>query len=146
MSDFRHPGVGNPPAQLLARLLGDLAIARLDAVELLVLELLEVEQHVVPALREPDQLVELHLDRLRIAVLGVLDQEHHQESHDGGAGVDDQLPRIAEAEDRAGDAPQRDHQDGDGEGEGPAARTRRPLGKAGEPCLMRLQHGPRTAI
>src|SRR5690242_17134394 len=62
--DFRHPGVRYALTQLLARLLGDLAIVRLDTVELLVLELLEIERDVVTALGKPDQLVELHLDRL----------------------------------------------------------------------------------
>src|SRR6478609_2991529 len=58
--DFRHPGVRDAPTQFLASLLGDLAIARLDTVELLVLELLQVEQHVMTAFRQPDQLVQLH--------------------------------------------------------------------------------------
>ena len=52
-----------------------------------------------------DQLVELHLDCLGVAVLGVLDQEHHQERHDRRARVDHELPRVAVTEDRAGDRP-----------------------------------------
>src|SRR5947207_12711766 len=47
-----NTGVALAAPQLVARFLGDLAIAVADAVELVVLQLLEVEQHVVPALRE----------------------------------------------------------------------------------------------
>ena len=47
-----------------------------------------------------DQFVELGLDRRAVPVLRVLDQENHQEGDDGGAGVDDELPAIGEAEDR----------------------------------------------
>ena len=53
------------------------------------------------ALHGPDQLVQLELHRRGVAVLGVLDQEDHQEGDDRGAGVDDQLPGVAEVEDRA---------------------------------------------
>ena len=56
---------------------------------------------------DADQLVELELDRLGVAVLRVLDQEHHQERDDRRAGVDDQLPGVAEAEERPGDEPSR---------------------------------------
>jgi hypothetical protein len=45
-----------------------------------------------------DQLVEFDLDRLRVAVLVVLQQEHHEEGDDRGAGVDRQLPGVAETE------------------------------------------------
>ena len=64
---------------------------------------------VIMRLADPDQLVELRLHCRAVAVLRVLDQEHHQEGDDGGAGVDDQLPGIGEAEDRAGRRP--DHHD-----------------------------------
>src|SRR3954462_12162128 len=66
---LRHVGIAQPFAEPLPRLLGDLAIALPDAIELLVFEFLEVEQHVVRALGDPDQLVELHLDSLAVAVL-----------------------------------------------------------------------------
>ena len=59
-------------------------------------------------LRGADQLVELDLHGLGVAVLRVLDQEHHQERDDRGAGVDDELPGVAEAEDRSSDAPRDD--------------------------------------
>ena len=52
-----------------------------------------------------DQFVELGLHGRAVAVLRVLDQEHHQEGDDRGAGVDDQLPGVAKAEDRPASPP-----------------------------------------
>ena len=34
----------------------------------------------------------------RVAHLGILDQENHEEGHDCGAGIDDELPSVAVAE------------------------------------------------
>src|SRR5688572_293242 len=53
----------------------------------------------------PDQLVQLHLDRLGIPVLGGLDQEYHEERHDRRRGIDHQLPRVREPEQRPGHGP-----------------------------------------
>ena len=58
-----------------------------------------------------DQLVELELQGFGVAVLGVLDQKHHQERHDGGAGVDHELPRVGEAEERPGGRPYDDDEE-----------------------------------
>jgi hypothetical protein len=75
-------------------------------------ELLEIEQRVVRALRRADQLVELDLDRFGVAVLGVLDQEHHQERHDRRRRVDHELPGVAEIEQRPADQPGHDQERG----------------------------------
>ena len=61
----------------------------------------------------------------RVAVLALLDQEHHQEGDDGGTGVDDELPGVAEVEDRpAGRPTPGRRQDGDQEGQRLAAQMR----------------------
>ena len=86
----------------------ELEEAGFDALQVVGLQLLEIEQRVPRALGHADQLVELDLQRVGVAVLGVLDQEHHQEGDDGRAGVDDELPGVAEAEDRPADRPQHD--------------------------------------
>ena len=52
----------------------------------------------------------LILQRKCVAVLGVLNEEDHQEGDDGGAGVDDQLPGIAVTEDRPAHGPADDDQ------------------------------------
>src|SRR5438105_145909 len=41
-----------------------------------------------------DELIELQLRRLRIAVLGVLNEEHHEEGDDRRTRVDHELPRV----------------------------------------------------
>jgi hypothetical protein len=55
-----------------------------------------------------DQFGELQLQRHGVAILRVLDQEHHQERHDGGGRVDHQLPGVAVAEQRSGQRPDDD--------------------------------------
>jgi hypothetical protein len=45
------------------------------------------------------------MDRFRIPVLRILNQEHHQKSDDGRTGIDDQLPRIGKMKSRAGQRP-----------------------------------------
>eukprot|EP01037_Dinobryon_pediforme_P014981 gene14980-15119_t len=98
----------------------------------LVAELVEPEQSVAGVLVGADELVELELDHPRVPVLRVLQQEHHQEGDDGGAGVDDELPGVGILEIGAADPPQ-DH-DGAGRGEGVrlAELATDPLGEAGK--------------
>jgi hypothetical protein len=48
-----------------------------------------------------DQLPKLQLHRRAVSVLGILNQEHHQEGDNGGGCVDDQLPGIAKVEEGA---------------------------------------------
>ena len=67
------------------------ALAKLS--ELLLTQLLDANVVVLGGAHS-DQLIELGLDRRPVSVLRVLDQEHHEEGHDGGAGVDDELPGI----------------------------------------------------
>ncbi len=56
------------------------------------------------------------MHRFGVAVLSVLDQEHHQKSDDGRGGVDDELPGIGKMKSRAGEQPNQNYQDGPGEG------------------------------
>ena len=53
----------------------------LDLLELFVGAVLQVHQRVAGPVLGADQLIELEVDRLGVAVLRVLDQEHHQERH-----------------------------------------------------------------
>src|SRR5687768_12412184 len=77
----------------------------LHLVELLIGAILEIDQLVARRIDAADQLVELEVERAGIAVLSALDQKHHQERDDGGAGVDDQLPGVGVAKNRAGERP-----------------------------------------
>ena len=77
-----------------------------------------------------DQLVQLELDSRAVTVLGVLDEEDHEEGHDRRCRVDDELPRRREAEDRAGDEPADDEPELSDEGDWMTARARGLLGEA----------------
>ena len=94
------------------------------AVEGFFVEFFQVEQGVVGEFGDADEFVELDLQRVGVAVLRVLDQEHHEEGDDRGAGVDDQLPGVAEVENRAADDPGPDNAGGE-------AETQRLAGEAG---------------
>jgi len=48
----------------------------------------------IPALADANQFVKLGVKRRGVPVLGVLNQEDHEECDDGRAGIDDQLPGI----------------------------------------------------
>ena len=54
---------------------------------------------------DANEFVQLHLDRGRVTVLGILNQEHHQKRHDGRSRVDDKLPCVRETEERTGNRP-----------------------------------------
>src|SRR5262249_27464271 len=56
-----------------------------------------------------NELVQLQLDRTSVSVLGVLDQEQHQEGDDRRGRVDDQLPRVGIAKSRPEQSPHTDH-------------------------------------
>jgi hypothetical protein len=92
--------------------------------ELLVRAVLQVDEPRARPLHGPDQLVELDLGGHRVTVLGVLDEEHHEERDDRGTRVDDELPAVGVGEDRPGQPPHDD--DGDGDDECP--RRSHPLG------------------
>src|SRR5687767_5399748 len=113
--DLRRVCVQLAALELVARSGRKRLVAAAVARELFFLEILQVEQRVVRALRGTDQLVELELHRLGIAVLGVLDDEHHQERDNGRGGVDDELPGVAEAEERSAQAPEHDRAHGEQE-------------------------------
>ena len=86
-----------------------------------------------------NQFVELQLWSQRIAALRRLDQKDHQERDDRRACVDDELPGVAEAEQRAGGRPNK--YDGHGQEEGcwSAGNPRGRDSQASEPIALRLR-------
>ncbi len=72
-----------------------------------------------------DEFIEFDVHRFRVFVLGVLNQEHHEKRNDGGAGVDNELPRIAESKQRPRQTPKDDHAKRTSEGGGLPHRVRR---------------------
>src|SRR2546430_9302126 len=83
-----------------------------------------------------DELVELELDRLGVAILCILNKKHHQEGDDGRGGGDDQLPSVTELEDRAGDDPDREHAQRKYKHSGATAGTSRRPCKPGVPTTV----------
>jgi len=68
-----------------------------------------------------------------IPILSVLDQEDDKESHDGGTGIDNQLPGIGKMEQRAADCPENQDYDSRQEHKWMAYELCGPGGKAAEP-------------
>src|SRR5437870_9998173 len=93
-----------------------------------------------------DELVELELDRLGVAILCILNKKHHQEGDDGRGGVDDQLPSVTELEDRSGDDPDRDDAYRKYKHSGATAEMCRRLGKPGVPTRFRHVYPPSARV
>ena len=53
-----------------------------------------VDQAIAGPVDGGDDLVQFEVQRQGVLVLRPLDEEHHQKCHDGGAGIDDQLPGV----------------------------------------------------
>ena len=79
-----------------------------DQLDLLIGEMLDADELLARFVDGAEELVELGLHRRPVAVLAVLDQEHHQEGDDRRPGVDHQLPRVGIMEHRPGHGPHRD--------------------------------------
>lgn len=97
--------VSTTPRGSSPRLAGQRLVARPQPVEIGLGQLLQVKQRVMGALHRANQLVQPELHGLAVAVPGVLDQKDHEKGHDRGAGVDHQLPGVAEAKEGADDGP-----------------------------------------
>ena len=80
----------------------------LEFFEFIFRHLIEVDEAVARFFHGMNQLIELELHDLGVAVLRVLNEEHHEEGDDGRAGVDDELPGVREAEERPGRRPDDD--------------------------------------
>ncbi|MNO89712.1 hypothetical protein D3C76_812040 [compost metagenome] len=74
--------------------------------QLLEVQRLKPEHGLLRLLGHPQQFVDFQMQDVGVAVLRVLDQEHHQERDDGGRGIDDQLPCIVEMKNRSAQPPQ----------------------------------------
>jgi nitrogen fixation protein FixH len=108
---------------------------RLQLVQVLFGQLLQVEQYIVSAFQGADDLVELELQGLVVAVLRVLDQEDHQKGDDGRRRVDHQLPGVAIVENGSREYPRRDDEEGQQERNRMTHLFGNPLGEAGKKIL-----------
>src|SRR6185437_12226441 len=82
-----------------------MCIVILEALEIMLRQVFCIQNAIIGALDGTDQLIQLELHRLTIAILCVLDEEDHQEGNDGCPSVNDQLPGIGKMEHRPQDSP-----------------------------------------
>src|SRR5258707_15559475 len=80
-----------------------------------------------------DELVQFEMERFGVAVLRVLNQENNQESDDGGAGIDDQLPGVRKMEEGPAYCPNHQNNHGEQEHVRVPNKLSRTAGKAAEP-------------
>ena len=91
-------------------------------------------------LNRPDQLIELEMHDLRIAVLSALNDEHHEEGDDCRPGVDRKLPRVRVMKERTGHAPCEDEQQRDAERSGRPDSQGDAVGEVSKPVIGCVAH------
>jgi hypothetical protein len=106
--------------------------------DFILFKFLKIQERVVSAGGDSDQFVQLCLHCSGITVLGVLNQEYHQEGYDRGPGIDDQLPRVVKVENRARNRPGQNYESGGRKRQRMARRMRSPFGKGTEPSRKHL--------
>src|SRR5437667_10637820 len=79
-----------------------------ELIQVLVGKFLKIDKFIAGFGERANDLIQLQVDRFGVPVLCVLNQEHHQESDDGCASVDDELPGVREMKSRARYRPDRD--------------------------------------
>jgi hypothetical protein len=86
--------------------------------------------------------VDLVVERLVVATLGVLEQRDQQKGQHRGHGVDHELPRVDALEQRNRGHPHHDHDQTDREERTPTDESRGPLGEVVEERGLRLAWNP----
>jgi len=81
-----------------------------------IVECFKIEHRLLCGFRSTDKLVELHVDDVVVPVLGILDQEDHQECDDGGRRINDELPGVVVVKPGPGCSPCGNQYHGDQEG------------------------------
>lgn len=97
--------------------LSDLGIAEFDEfilqeLQLIILHVFDVDERIARRVDRLNKLIELEVNRARVAVLRILDEEDHEEGEDGRTGVHEELPFLGIMEERARERPKKDERDG----------------------------------
>ena len=90
----------------------------LQSLQFFVAEIFEIDEASARSFYPAQQLIQFEMDRFGIAILCVLEEEHHQKSHDGGSSIDDQLPRIRIVKDGSDETPHCNDQESGRKGPG----------------------------
>jgi hypothetical protein len=107
----------------------------LQTVECFVAHRLEPKKRIARMLVGANELVEFEMHGVGIAVLRVLDEEHHEKSHDGSSGIDDELPRVREVKERPRRGPEEDDHECDQKGMRPSNELGGSLSKFVKPGI-----------
>ena len=83
-----------------------------ELLQLVIREMFDIDHFIVRLIDGLDDFIEFEVNGAGVAVLRVLNQKHHQESDDRGAGIDNKLPRIGVVEVWPGHNPQCDYEQG----------------------------------
>src|SRR5947207_9005332 len=101
----------------------------LQSLQILVRKILQIDKFVPRAFQRPNDFVQFQMHRLRVAVLGVMNEEDHQERDDGRTGIDNELPGIRKMKGRPGETPDEDNKQRAGKRPGGAEDDRRVPGE-----------------
>ena len=96
-----------------------------EFLQLLVGQIFKIDQFISCVFEGADDLIEFEMHCFGIAVLRILDQEHHEERDDRRGGVDDQLPGIGKMKRRSGEKPHEDDEHSSGKSPCAAENNRR---------------------
>jgi hypothetical protein len=101
-----------PAAAPVVAFFSHLLVPVRESLEFVVGQVLDVDHLVLRLVDRFNDLIEFEVNRARIPVLRILDQEHDQKCDDSRAGIDNELPGIGVLEVRARNEPQRDRSEG----------------------------------
>src|SRR6266566_6270146 len=97
--------------------------------QILIRKLFKIDQFISRAFDGANDLIKFQMNGFGIAVLRVLNQEHHEECNDRRGGIDDELPGVGEMKGRPSEAPHGDNEHGSGKSPGAAENNRRLAGE-----------------
>src|SRR6266536_5588252 len=86
----------------------------LELFQILVRKLFEIDQFISRAFDGANNLIKFQMNGFGVAVLRVLNQEHHEEGNNRRGGIEDELPRVGEMKGRPSETPHGDNEHGSG--------------------------------
>ena len=104
--------------QPLFSFLSQMGIVILKAFEILFLQIFRIQNAIICTLQRANDLIQFELDGFAVAILCALNKKDHQKCDNGGAGINNKLPGVAEVEERSTDGPDEHHDDCHHKGDG----------------------------
>lgn len=82
----------------------------MQCIELFIGEVFDIDELIAGFLLRLDELIEFEMNGMRVTILRVLNQKHHEECKNSRAGINNELPRIGETEYGTAQRPHEDNQ------------------------------------